>query len=156
MDPDLAKLATDLSARFPDVTPVAPLKVLGSGFDSLVVETPNGVVFSIARDAETGARFNFERLLLDELAPRLPVSVPAPRWQTSELRDAPHGVMGYQKLDGVLLNSEILTGAPARLCGHGFLSSTPSRSSQEPSARAFAKSCLRGHPARSLMRLIAG
>jgi aminoglycoside phosphotransferase (APT) family kinase protein len=117
MDLDLVKLATDLSVRFPEANPIAPLRVLGSGMGNLVVETHSGAVFRIARDKETAARFNFERLLLEELAPHLPVSVPQPRWQASDLPDEPHGAMGYQKLDGVPLGSEVLEGERARTLG---------------------------------------
>ena len=117
MDLDLAKLATDLSVRFPDANPIAPLRVLGSGMGNLVVETPSGAVFRIARDKETAARFNFERLLLKELTPHLPVSVPQPTWQASDLPEEPHGVMGYQKLDGVPLDGEVLEGERARTLG---------------------------------------
>ncbi len=94
MDANLTRLASDLSVRFPDARPIAPVRVVGSGFESLVIESASGVVFRIARDADTAARFSLERLLLEELAPRLPVSVPSPRWQTSGLLDAPHGVTG--------------------------------------------------------------
>lgn len=50
MEPDLQTLANDLASRFPELEPVAPLTVLGSGFGNLVVETASGAVFRVARD----------------------------------------------------------------------------------------------------------
>lgn len=117
MELDLGKLVHELAARFPEVRPIAPLEVLGSGFGNLVLETASGVVFRIARDSATGARFRLEQALLTELADRLRVALPVPQWQAFDLSAAPHGASGHRKLRGAPLDSAPLAGARARRLG---------------------------------------
>lgn len=111
---ELQTLADDLGGRFPEVRPIAPLTLVGSGFESVVIETASGVVFKVARDPQTGSSFRFERALLNELATSLPVALPAPQWQAFDLPSAPYGVSGYRKLSGTPLEAEQLTGARAQ------------------------------------------
>jgi hypothetical protein len=114
MEPDLQTLANDLAPRFPELEPVAPLTVLGSGFGNLVVETASGVVFRVARDPATGARFRVEWTLLRELSGSLPLALPVPQWQAFDLPIAPHGISGYRKLPGDPLDGTRLSGVRAR------------------------------------------
>jgi aminoglycoside phosphotransferase (APT) family kinase protein len=114
MGPDLETLANELAPRFPEVQPVAPLTVLGSGFGNLVVETASGVVFRVARDETTGERFRLERSLLTELARSLRLALPVPKWQAFDLSSAPHGISGHRKLGGNPLAGTQLSGAPAQ------------------------------------------
>jgi len=105
---DFDSLAVALQKAFPDIDQVSPLLLLGSGFGSLVVETPDGVVFRIARTAQAGAQFGRELRLLPVLE-GLPVAVPRPEWYIPASDDFPHGLMGYRKLPGELLVPQLLS-----------------------------------------------
>jgi aminoglycoside phosphotransferase (APT) family kinase protein len=117
VDPDLTALAAELAVRFPEAQPVAPLKVLGSGFGSLVLETSGGVVFKVARSRLVSERFDWEASLLREIAALVPVRVPEPRWRAASVPGAPYGIVGYEKLPGAPLAAVPLTGEPARTLG---------------------------------------
>src|SRR5919198_5823523 len=124
MGQNLMTLADELGLRFPDARPIAPVKVLGSGFESRVIETPSGIVFKVARGPEARERLELECSLLREAATRLPVRVPVPQWQAFDLASAPHGIVGYKKLEGAPLDAAPLTGGRARTLGvqiGGFL-----------------------------------
>jgi len=105
---DLIAAARALQSVFPDAGPVAALAVLGEGFGSLVVETPTGSVFRIARTPESGARYAREFQLLPLLRPYLPVAIPAPRWYLPASEIFPYGVIGYHRLPGRPLDSDDL------------------------------------------------
>ena len=53
---DWDRLRKDLQVVLPHIQIVGPLRLLGSGFNSLVLETPQGMVFRVAknRDATKG------------------------------------------------------------------------------------------------------
>ena len=85
---------------FPDLASVHPVTVLSEGFRSLVIETADGVLFRIAKNAEACAGHAREVRLLPVLAGHLPVSVPAPRWYAQSAPGFPFGLIGYEKLPG--------------------------------------------------------
>lgn len=74
--------------------------MLGSGFSSLVVETPGGIVFRIARTPEAGAKYAREARLLQAIG-AFPVAIPCPEWFLESSAAFPHGLMGYRKLPGL-------------------------------------------------------
>jgi aminoglycoside phosphotransferase (APT) family kinase protein len=104
----LDEVATALARLFPDLYPVAPLTLLGSGFSSQVVETVGGIVFRIAKHEEAAQAHAKEARLLPLIRTRLPVAVPHPQWYRSATSDFPFGVIGYRRLPGEPLD-------PARL-----------------------------------------
>lgn len=97
---DLDRIAQGLHHTFPDLNLIAPLRLLGSGFSSLAVETADGIVFRVARDAAAGARYAKESINLPRLPSHLSVAIPEPYWYAPSSRDFPHGVIGYRKLPG--------------------------------------------------------
>jgi aminoglycoside phosphotransferase (APT) family kinase protein len=101
---DLEGVAAKLSATFPDAGRFAPCTILGSGFNSIVVETAAGIVFRIARIPGVHDGYERERSALPILAPRLPVAVPDPRWYAPPGDAFPYGAIGYHKLDGTPLS----------------------------------------------------
>jgi aminoglycoside 2''-phosphotransferase len=124
MGQNLIALADELGLRFPGARPIAPVKVLGSGFEGFVIETASGIMFKVARGPEARERLELECSLLREVATRLPVRVPVPQWQAFDLAGAPHGIVGYRKLEGAPLDAAPLTGGRARTLGvqiGGFL-----------------------------------
>jgi aminoglycoside phosphotransferase (APT) family kinase protein len=89
----------------------APLRVLGAGFHSLVVETGDGIVFRVAKNREATAGHAREAALLPALRARLPLVIPDPRWYTGPSALFPFGVIGYRKVPGMPLEPSRLMGA---------------------------------------------
>jgi aminoglycoside phosphotransferase (APT) family kinase protein len=100
---DLAGLAADLRATFSGLRVAAPLRVLGAGFHSLVVETGDGIVFRVAKNREATEGHAREAALLPALRARLPLVIPDPRWYTGPSALFPFGVIGYRKVPGMPL-----------------------------------------------------
>jgi aminoglycoside phosphotransferase (APT) family kinase protein len=97
---DLSTIASDLQKSFPDLPAIPSLAILGEGFSSLAVETPDEIVFRIPRTPEAGARYAREFQLLPLIKPHLPVAIPEPRWYRPASVLFPYGVIGYPKLSG--------------------------------------------------------
>lgn len=95
----LDSLAQALRRAFPALSPLAPLRLLGSGFSSLVVETPGGIVFRIARTPEAGARYAHEARFMLAITD-FPVAIPRPEWFLNSADEFPYGLVGYHKLPG--------------------------------------------------------
>ena len=105
---DAAGIGRALSETFADLGEVAVTRILGSGFNSIAVETDAGAVFRIAKTEGTAERFAKEQRILPLLQSRLPVAVPEPRWFTERSARFPFGVMGYPMLVGQSLLPELL------------------------------------------------
>lgn len=100
MPGDLESLAYRLERRFPNVRPIRPLRILGSGFRSTAVETPAEVVFKVGRSPDAVDDYAKEWRIGRFLAQRLEALVPEPRWYAESSSDFPHGALGYRKLPG--------------------------------------------------------
>ena len=97
-----------LNEAFTELAPLRVTGILGSGFNSIAVETDRGVVFRVAKTPGTAERYAREACLLPVIRPHLPVAVPEPRWLVERSAAFPHGVSGYEKLPGRVLSPEIL------------------------------------------------
>ena len=94
-------LADKLGRAFPDLAPIGPPRILGEGFSSLVVETPAGSVFRIAKNhlAQRGHRREWRALpLVGRSLADLRLPQPSHYLHTSP--DFPHGLIGHRKLPG--------------------------------------------------------
>jgi aminoglycoside phosphotransferase (APT) family kinase protein len=100
---DLEATAAAIESCFPELRPVRELRVIGAGFNSVVVETADAAVFRVARAHGTHDAYARERALLPALRGRLPVAVPDPRWYAPPSESFPHGAIGYPKLPGATL-----------------------------------------------------
>ena len=77
--PDIRELAIEIEQAFPQLVGfVAPLSILGRGYDSVAVETPSRLVFRFPNREEAGQKRHMEKILLPELSKVLPVPVPLP------------------------------------------------------------------------------
>lgn len=103
------RIANSLAVTFPELGEFDEVTTLGDGFRALVVETPHGEVFKIAKNWEGAAGLNKEVRLLPLVRGRLPVAVPHPVWMDGPSRHFPFGVLGYPGLDGVALTPLLLT-----------------------------------------------
>ena len=109
--PDLAAIASALGAALPMLGEVGPLRLLDSGFGSIVVETPGALIFRLPRHRYAAAGQRREAHLLPRLAPWLPLPIPLPAWFAEPTPGLPFGASGYRKLVGEPL-------IPARLVGY--------------------------------------
>jgi aminoglycoside 2''-phosphotransferase len=100
-DPEgLARIEEALASSFPDLE-VGSIRVLETGFGSVVVQTSDNVIFRVARHAHAAEGHTKEANLLPVLASRLPVSVPQPQWRAEPGSPGlPLGAIGYRRLAG--------------------------------------------------------
>lgn len=112
MKPYSASIAEDLSAAFPEIGEVESVTILGEGFRSLVVGTPGGEVFKIARNWDGGAGYLKEFRLLPLIRDELPLPVPYPVWHAGPSSYFPFGVIGYPKLEGAPMSESGSGSAP--------------------------------------------
>jgi aminoglycoside phosphotransferase (APT) family kinase protein len=102
---DRVTIERGLAERFPQLA-IAPLRRLETGFGSLAVETPDGVVFRIARHPDAAAGHEVELRLLPALGSRVPIALPRPEWRIEPgAEDFPFGAIGYRRLAGEPLRS---------------------------------------------------
>lgn len=97
---DLDRLAIGFERKFPELRPVTPLHVIGSGFRSVAVETSAGVVFLVGRSPDAAKDYVKEWRIGQFLAAQLGGVVPMPRWYAEPCAEFPHGALGYRKLPG--------------------------------------------------------
>ena len=100
---DLTDIAAALGEAFPGLPPVGALTKLGEGFNSLAVETADGIVFRIAKNSETSERHAKEAKLLPVLGAYVTVPIPQPKWHTRASAQLTFGAIGYPKIDGLPL-----------------------------------------------------
>jgi len=115
-------LAEALVETFPDAGVMPPLRLLGSGFDSVCIEDSSGLVFRVARSAGAGRPYAREARFLPRLAARVTTAIPVPLFHTRGSARFPCGAMGYRRLPGVTLTS----GAATRPGGERLASSLAS------------------------------
>ncbi len=122
---DLGQIANALESQFPDAGPLRPCRLLGTGFNSVAVETNNDLVFRIGRTSLAG--YAKEARLLPALAARVPTPIPNPRWFVESSEAFPYGAIGYEKIAGSPLNAlpencDVLAADVARFLHalHGF------------------------------------
>jgi aminoglycoside phosphotransferase (APT) family kinase protein len=105
---ELSRIAEGLVRAFPDLGVVVPIRLLGSGFDSVAVEVSGGRVFRVARNQPAAAGQARELRLLPELRPHVPVPIPDPGWYADACPHFPFGVIGYPKIEGTALSPALL------------------------------------------------
>ncbi|MCH8007482.1 MAG: hypothetical protein IIC91_01320 [Chloroflexi bacterium] len=97
---DLDQLARAFELRFPELLPVRPLSALGSGFRSVALETPGGVVIRVGRSSDAADDYAKEWRIGHFLTEQTHGVLPEPRWYVEPCPDVPHGALGYKKLPG--------------------------------------------------------
>lgn len=97
---DLDRLAIGFERKFPELRPVKPLHVIGSGFRSVAVETSAGVVFLVGRSSDAAEDYAKEWRIRHFLATLVGGVLPMPRWYAEACAEFPHGALGYWKLPG--------------------------------------------------------
>jgi aminoglycoside phosphotransferase (APT) family kinase protein len=107
---DLDALLYSLRLAFPELNLKAPLHLLGEGFYSTAVQSPDGMVFRIGRTPRAAAGYARESAVLPALNGLLPAAVPQPRhFVPAGGVLFPFGLIAYPGLPGDPLNPELLT-----------------------------------------------
>jgi aminoglycoside phosphotransferase (APT) family kinase protein len=102
---------------------ISPARVLDTGFGSVALETAGGVIFRVARTADTATGHSREMQLLPALRQATTVAVPAPEWRVEPGHEQlPFGAIGYRRLPGTVLSPGRQTDRIAADVG-GFLAS---------------------------------
>ena len=109
----LESIAASLRVAFPDVS-FASLSLLGSGFDSVAVETDTGIVFRVGTTTDAARSYAMEHRLLPMLRPHVDVPIPEPRWYAAPGDVFPHAAIGYPKVAGDILLPESADGIDLR------------------------------------------
>ena len=92
------------------------LKELGQGFTSIALESDDGLVFLVAKDACSARNRRVAMALLPEVAPQLPLPVPLPEWDVEAAPGLSFGAFAYRKLPGrCLTGADTSTGFAASL-----------------------------------------
>jgi len=100
--------ASAIAIAFPELPDVAPVELLGEGWDSVAVETAGHVVFRFPKRESTAAALAKERRLLPFLRGHLTPDIPIPRWDAAPQPDFPWGFLGHDKVPGVALHPDAL------------------------------------------------
>jgi aminoglycoside 2''-phosphotransferase len=93
------------------------VRLIGTGFGSVVLETNDGLIIGIARTAVATYGHAVEAATLPHLAPRLPLAVPIPILVCPPTRGLPFGAIGYERLEGQPAQAGTVTAATARDLG---------------------------------------
>jgi aminoglycoside phosphotransferase (APT) family kinase protein len=96
----LSAIATAIRRRIPELAPVRPLRVLGSGFRSVAVETASGAVVLLGQSDDAPTEYARVWRVGAILSERLGDIIPLPRWYVAASPGLPHGALGYRKLTG--------------------------------------------------------
>jgi aminoglycoside phosphotransferase (APT) family kinase protein len=94
------------------------VRLVGTGFGSIVLETGDGLILRVARTAAAARGHAIEAATLPHLAPSLPLAVPAPCLSCPPTRELPFGAIGYEKLDGQPCLADTATVATSRDLGN--------------------------------------
>ncbi|MBN1286491.1 MAG: phosphotransferase [Anaerolineae bacterium] len=111
---DLAAIGGALQTTFPALGAVAPRRILETGFSSVALETAEGLIFLVARNAAAGERYARIAPLLPALRGHLPLPVPDPQWYAGPCELFRFGVIGYPRLPGKPFEAHFAAAADMR------------------------------------------
>ncbi|MFY9176758.1 MAG: phosphotransferase [Caldicoprobacterales bacterium] len=80
--------------------PIDSIKILASGFGSIVIEGNQGIIFRIARNVDIAKKYVMECKVLPQIEKYLNVNIPKPIWYKFNRALPPYGIMAYRKLEG--------------------------------------------------------
>lgn len=106
---NLDGIEPELRAVFPSLKIASPLSIIGSGFNSIVIEAGGALVFRIGKNSIAQEGYEKEVSCLPIIAPNIPFTVPDPKWYIKSSAYFPFGVIGYDKIPGLPLNPSALS-----------------------------------------------
>lgn len=110
-DLNFDELGIKLKNSFPNADISLPIKKLGEGYASEVVETSNGIVFKIAKNHVAQETYKKEHAVLLFLSTKIKdFEIPYPEYYIESSADFTYGLIGYRKLEGNILRLEEIKG----------------------------------------------
>ena len=97
----MASLAERITRAFPEIGQVEPLREVGLGARSRVVETAGGIAVKMGRVPAAASAYENEWRALPVLARHLSTAIPAPRWRALSGEPFQHGALAYPMLRGL-------------------------------------------------------
>lgn len=104
---NLDELGNRLVTSFPAAEILLPIKKLGDGYASEVVESRSDIVFKIARNHIAQQTYNKEHKLLPFLSNKIKgFHIPYPKYYIENSNEFPYGLIGYKKVEGEIIDPE--------------------------------------------------
>jgi aminoglycoside phosphotransferase (APT) family kinase protein len=103
---NIREIEAELRAAFPSFNIPSPLSIIGSGFNSIVMEADGTIIFRIGKNSIAQQGYEKEMGCLSILAPNIPFLIPAPKWYIKSAPYFPFGVIGYDKIPGLPLQPD--------------------------------------------------
>ncbi|UOQ44887.1 phosphotransferase [Halobacillus salinarum] len=91
------------------------VKVLGTGFGSIVIEGNEEIIYRIARNVETAKQYEKEVEILPIITNDLDINIPIPIWYKINTPSVPSGIMAYKKIKGYSMSNELSEGNKTKL-----------------------------------------
>ena len=104
---NLGEIETELRAVFPSLNIPSPLRIIGSGFNSTVVEAGGETIFRIGRNSIAQEGYKKEIACLSIIASGIPFLIPDPKWYIRSSTYFPFGVIVYDKIPGLPLTPNL-------------------------------------------------
>ena len=102
---NLTKIGIDLESVFPRVKDISPVKLLGEGWSSVVVEGKNSTVFRVAKNRVCQSLHAKQVKVLPLISKKLDkIQIPIPVCYIETSDEFPFGVMGYRKIAGSIFD----------------------------------------------------
>jgi aminoglycoside 2''-phosphotransferase len=100
---NLHEIEAELRAVFPSLDIPSPLSVVGSGFNSIVVEAGGTIIFRIAKNSVAQEGYEKETTCLPIIGPHIPFLIPNPKCYIKSSTYFPFAVIAYDKIPGLPL-----------------------------------------------------
>ncbi|HLO15996.1 MAG TPA: aminoglycoside phosphotransferase family protein [Anaerolineales bacterium] len=107
MEFNLYGIEAELRIVFPALSIPSPLQIIGSGFNSLVVEAGGAIIFRIGKNSVAQSGYEKEIRCLSVIAPHIPFLIPDPKWYIKRSAYFPFGLIGYDKIPGFPLQPNL-------------------------------------------------
>lgn len=104
---NLDGIEAELRAVFPSLSIPSPLLVIGSGFNSMVIEADGAIIFRIGKNSIAQEGYEKEINCLPIIAPNIPFLIPIPKWYIKSSTNFPFGAIGYHKIPGLPLHPNL-------------------------------------------------
>jgi aminoglycoside 2''-phosphotransferase len=106
---NLHRIEAELRVEFPSLIASSPLSLIGSGFNSIVVEADGSIIFRIGKNSIAQEGYEKEIRCLSIIAPSIPFLIPLPKYYLKSSTYFPFGVIGYVKIPGSPLHPSVST-----------------------------------------------
>ncbi len=109
MNVNLKDLENKLRISFPKLKSPFSIKKIGDGYESIVIETNDNIVFKIAKNHIVRLGYKKEKFLLLFLSKKIDsIQIPYPEYYIESSKEFTYGLIGYKKIKGGILDPKVL------------------------------------------------